>query len=146
MKKRETGINRSRVLEIALEGGREWKFCLGKLQLFNAVVLKFKTWYNRNDYSCKWRLHRVLTWKLLLDVEEMKLLISKDLNLLRGIFLMGEISKFLAVAYDFPPSPGFPRGGQSTPGGCNIFLIFLVRREIPAIWFWEITLLDIVLY
>ena len=42
----------------------------------------------------------------------MKLLISKDLNLLRGIFLMGEISKFLAVAYDFPPSPGFPRGGS----------------------------------
>ena len=29
--------------------------------------------------------------------EEMKLLTVKDLNLLRGIFLMGEMSKFLAV-------------------------------------------------
>ena len=29
--------------------------------------------------------------------EEMKLLTAKDLNLLRGIFLMGEMSKFLAV-------------------------------------------------
>ena len=29
--------------------------------------------------------------------EEMKLLTANDLNLLRGIFLMGEMSKFLAV-------------------------------------------------
>ena len=29
--------------------------------------------------------------------EEMKLLTAKDLNLLRGIFLMGQMSKFLAV-------------------------------------------------
>ena len=29
--------------------------------------------------------------------EEMKLLTAKDLNLLRGIFLMGEMSKFLAI-------------------------------------------------
>ena len=29
--------------------------------------------------------------------EEMKLLIAKDLNLLREIFLIGEMSKFLAV-------------------------------------------------
>ena len=29
--------------------------------------------------------------------EEMKLLTAKDLNLLRGIFLMGEMSKSLAV-------------------------------------------------
>ena len=29
--------------------------------------------------------------------EEMKLLTAKDLNLLRGIFLIGEISNFLAV-------------------------------------------------
>ena len=29
--------------------------------------------------------------------EEMKLLTAKDLNLLRGMFLIGEMSKFLAV-------------------------------------------------
>ena len=29
--------------------------------------------------------------------EEMKLLIAKDLNLLREIFLIGEMSKFLAI-------------------------------------------------
>ena len=31
--------NRIRVFEIALEGGREWKFCLGELQSFNAFVM-----------------------------------------------------------------------------------------------------------
>ena len=39
----------------------------------------------------------MITWKLLFDMEEIKLLTVKDLNLLRGIFLMGEMSKFLAV-------------------------------------------------
>ena len=38
----------------------------------------------------------------------MKLLTAKDLNLLRGIFLMGEIIKFLAIGLDFSPSPGLP--------------------------------------
>ena len=35
--------------------------------------------------------------ELLCDGEEMRLLTAKDLNLLKGIFLMGEMSKFLAV-------------------------------------------------
>ena len=39
----------------------------------------------------------MITWKLLFDGEEMKLLIAKDLNLLKAIFLMGEMSKFLSV-------------------------------------------------
>ena len=46
MKKRKTSNNRSRVFEIALEGGREgmekwkeWKFYLGELQSFNAFVM-----------------------------------------------------------------------------------------------------------
>ena len=39
----------------------------------------------------------MVTCKLLFDGEEMKLLVAKDLNVLRGIFLMGEMSKFLAV-------------------------------------------------
>ena len=38
----------------------------------------------------------------------MTLLIEKDVNLLKGIFLVGEMSKFLAVEWDSPPSPGFP--------------------------------------
>ena len=68
----------------------------------------------------------------------MKLLTPKDLNLLRGIFLMGEMSKFLAVGYDFSPSPRLPikvqgKGEQSTPGGCNNFVAFKVRREMPGI-------------
>ena len=42
-------------------------------------------------------LHRMFTWKLLFDGEEMKLSTAKDLNLLRGVFLMGEMRNFLAV-------------------------------------------------
>ena len=52
----------------------------------------------------------------------MKLLITKDLNLLSGIFLTGEMSKLLAVGKNFSPSIGFPikvqgKGEQSTPCG-----------------------------
>ena len=50
----------------------------------------------------------MITWKLLFDGEEMKLLIKKDLNQLRGIFLMGEMSKFLGVGGIFPHPQGFP--------------------------------------
>ena len=46
MEKRKTSNNRSKVFEIALEGGRkeverwrEWKFCLGELESFNAFVM-----------------------------------------------------------------------------------------------------------
>ena len=68
----------------------------------------------------------------------MKLLIAKDLNLLKGIFLMGDMSKFLAVGLDFSPSPGFPikvqgKGEQSTTGRYNNFVTFLVRREMSGI-------------
>ena len=38
----------------------------------------------------------------------MTLLIAKDVNLLKGIFLVGEMSKFFAVGWVSPPSPGFP--------------------------------------
>ena len=108
--------------------------------------LKFKIWYNRNGCSYKWRLHRMITWKLLFDGEELKLLTAKDLNLWRGIFLMGKMSKFLVVGQDFSPLPGLlikvqRKGEQPTPGGCNNFVTFLVRREMPGIWFWEIILL-----
>ena len=42
-------------------------------------------------------MHRGITRKLLFEREEMKLLIVKDLNLLKGIFLLGKMSKYLAV-------------------------------------------------
>ena len=38
----------------------------------------------------------------------MTFLMAKEVNLLRGIFPVGEMSKFLAVGWDFSPSPGFP--------------------------------------
>ena len=42
------------------------------------------------------------------------------------------------------------RGGKYTLGGCNKGTskeeTFLVRREIPGIYFWEMILLDTVLY
>ena len=38
----------------------------------------------------------------------MTFLIAEEVNLLRGIFLVGEMSKFLAVGWDFSPSQGFP--------------------------------------
>ena len=48
------------------------------------------------------------------------------------------MSRFLAVGYDFSPTPGFPikvqgKGEQSTPGWCNNFVTFLVRREMPGV-------------
>ena len=51
---------------------------------------------------------------------------------------MGKMSTFLGVGKDFLPSPGFPikvqgKEGQSTPGGRNNFLTFLIRKEIPGI-------------
>ena len=72
----------------------------------------------------------------------MTLLIVEDGNLLSGIFLLGEMRKFLAVRYDSLPSPGFPirvqrKGEQSTPGGCNKATskegTFLIRGEIPGV-------------
>ena len=38
----------------------------------------------------------------------MTFLIVEEVNLLRGIFLVEEMSKFLAVGWDSSPSPGFP--------------------------------------
>ena len=38
----------------------------------------------------------------------MTLLIVENVNLLRGTFLVVEMSKFLAVGWDSAPSPGFP--------------------------------------
>ena len=48
---------------------------------------------------------------------------------------MREMNNFLAGGWDFSPSPGFPtkvrgKGEQSTPGGCNDFVTFLVKREM----------------
>ena len=108
--------------------------------------LKFKIWYSRNDCSYKWRLHRMITWKLLFDGEEMKLLTAKDLNLLRGFFWWGKWVTFWILGRIFPHPQGYPwrfrgKGNQSIPGGCNNFVTFLVSREMPSIWFWKIILL-----
>ena len=75
---------------------------------------------------------------MLIDGEEIKLLIAKDLNLLRGIFLMGEMSKFFGCWVGFFPVPrvthkGSGIGEQSRPGECNSFVTFLVRREMPGV-------------
>ena len=48
-----------------------------------------------------------MRYKLLFDGEETKLFIVEDVNLLRRIFLVVEISKFLAVGWYSPPSPKF---------------------------------------
>ena len=81
----------------------------------------------------------MITKKLLFDGENIKILIAKDLTLLKGIFLMRKMSKFLAARYNFPLSPGSPlkvqgkSREQSTPEGCKNFLTLLVKREIPGI-------------
>ena len=46
--------------------------------------------------------------KLLFDGEGTKLLVVEDVNLLRKIFLVGEISTFVAVGWYPSPSPMFP--------------------------------------
>ena len=57
--------------------------------------------------------------------EGMTLLRAEDVNLLRRIFLVEQMSKFLAVGQDSSPSPEFlikaqGKGeGQSTPGENN---------------------------
>ena len=38
----------------------------------------------------------------------MTLLVAEDVNSLRRIFLVGKMTKFLAVGWDSPVSPGFP--------------------------------------
>ena len=45
-------------------------------------------------------------------------LIAKDVNLLKGVFLVGEISKFLAVGWVSSQSPGFPINVYEIMG-CN---------------------------
>ena len=38
----------------------------------------------------------------------MTFLIAEEVNLLRGVFLVGEMSKVLAVGWDSFPTPRFP--------------------------------------
>ena len=55
---------------------------------------------------------------------------SKRSKFIRGIFLVGEMNNFLAVGWDSSPSPGFP-------------IIFYKNNRV---YFWEITLLNTILY
>ena len=77
-----------------------------------------------------------------------------SVNLLKGLVLVGKVSMFLAVGRDSPPIPRAPKvrmkGKQSTSGGGNKATsreeTFLVRMGIQGVYFWEIILLDTVLY
>ena len=60
----------------------------------------------------------------------MTFLIAEEVNLLRGIFLVKEMSKFLAVGWESSPSPGF---------SINVY-------GDSEVQFWEIILLDTFLY
>ena len=83
--KRKTRNNWSSVFQIALKGGRGLKiwlwgildiqfFChaadnpqlikTSMIYLYIKPEVKKKKWYNSNDYSYKWRLYWVITWKL----------------------------------------------------------------------------------
>ena len=69
-------------------------------------------------------------FEIFFDMEEIKLLIAKDLNLLSGIFLMVELSRI----FPHPQCSLIPRNGeQSTHCGFNSFVTFLLRREMPGI-------------
>ena len=75
---------------------------------------------------------------------------SERFKSIKGDFSDGENNYIFGCWVGFPPSPGFPikvqdKEGQSASGVCNNFLTFLLRREIPGIWFWEIILLETVL-
>ena len=81
----------------------------------------------------------------------------KDVNLVRGIFLMEEMGKCLIVGWDSPPSPSpvfstkAPwKEGQSTPSGGNKTTLkegdIFVKKGDTGVLFWETILLDTVLY
>ena len=76
----------------------------------------------------------MITWKLLFDGEEMNFLTVKDLNLLKGIFLMQEMSKFLAVGWDFFPSSGFPIKVQDLNLLRGIFLMQEMSKFLAVRW------------
>ena len=57
-------------------------------------------------------------------------MIAEEVNLSRGVFLVGEMSKFLTVRWDSSQSLGFP---------INVYGDNRVK-------FWEIILLDTILY
>ena len=64
-----------------------------------------KKWYNSNGYSYRRSLYWVIKWKLLFDVEGMTLLVGEAENLVRKIFVVGKIRKFLAVRWDSSRRP-----------------------------------------
>ena len=70
---------------------------------------------------------------MVFDGEEIKILIAKDLNLLRGIFLTGEISKILVVRKDFFPFIMFRikiqgKSEQPIHGWCNNFFDIFSKK------------------
>ena len=80
---------------------------------------------------------------------------DKDVNLLKGIFLAGEMGGFLAVGWDSPQSPGFStkvreKGDSPYMVGATMQHqrkdIFCKKGGYKGCNSWEIILLDTVLY
>ena len=145
MKKTKTSNNRSRIFEIALEGERE---CLGELQSFNAFVMIKATFSKHWLVKLAWHVCIHKAWNLKYETREMTAATNEDSIgwLLENCCLMGKKWNFWLLGRIFPHPQGYSwrfrgRGNQSIPGGCNNFVTFLVRREMPGIWFWEIILL-----
>ena len=76
----------------------------------------------------------------------MPFLIKEEVNLLRGIFLVWEMSKFLAIGWDSSPSPGFPMfRGEDEGGGWGIIpgdnpagKCFVLRNLVPTSFFKQV--------
>ena len=87
-------------------------------------------------------LHRVITWKLLLDGEEIKLLIVKDLNLLRGVFWWERWVNFWLLLRIFPiprvsHKGSGERGTVHTWGVHQFFDIFVKKGDTWHIILWD---------
>ena len=70
---------------------------------------------------------------------------------IKGNFYNGENEQIFGCWAGYFPIPAFSikvqgKGEQPTLGGCNNFVTFLVISEMPGVWFWEIILLDTILY
>ena len=84
-------------------------------------------------------MYREITLKYLVDREKTTLRIGEDITLFREIFLVGKMSKVLAVGWDSLLIlkfcyKGLGEGGNSIPGGGNKKKegTFLVRRRIQV--------------
>ena len=67
----------------------------------------------QQEWLCyKWNFYKMITGKLLFDEEGMRLSIGGDVKFLRGMFLVGQMSKVITVGWDYSQSPGFSTKSQ----------------------------------